>query len=223
MSNKNKKSGFLSSFYKAVEIFKSLVDEVKNLCDEGEPIDEYLEEVQRNPELRKKLAQVLIVHARLRNQTYTITRDGKFTTTQLIEQVDYDANMVQMIQPNDWPIGACESPGEYEVEFFELPPHTRFTIEVLRAEWKKRGLEQPTIEDALKFGAKYRHVIKHSCPIVFVHKPIEGRRFNEYLYFWNTGDETWSVDRTAGLGATTESECVARVLYQYAGVRKIRK
>ena len=59
------------------------------------------------------------------------------------------------------------APEEVDIELVEFD--NDLTSEQVLAEFAKRGLEEPTEEDALRFGEKYPDV-QNDFPIVFLHK-----------------------------------------------------
>ena len=70
------------------------------------------------------------------------------------------------------------APEEVDIELVEFD--NDLTSEQVLAEFAKRGLEEPTEEDALRFGEKYPDV-QNDFPIVFLHKANLWRDPHGYL------------------------------------------
>lgn len=103
-------------------------------------------------------------------EVFTLTIDGSHRASELVAQGKYDVANI-WVTDERFPIEKY-APQTREIEFITLE-HDSSSEEVL-AELRHCGLERPTYEEALVFGAKYPEEQKRRHVIVFLHKPVLG-------------------------------------------------
>ena len=101
---------------------------------------------------------------------FTLILDGSQRASELVAQGKYDVANIWFTDER-FPIEK-HAPLTRRIEFIELDHDS--TSEEALTELKRRGLERPTYEEALAFGAKYPEEQKRRHVIVFLHKPVLG-------------------------------------------------
>jgi hypothetical protein len=112
---------------------------------------------------------------------YHITRGGSRSTEQLVEAGRY-GYAHSCVTSDNFPVrGGAARPAELVLLAFDRP----VTAAEVLAEAARLGLERPTYEDALHFGAEHPEA-QREHPVVFLHEPwvgFFGRR--DVLSLWS--------------------------------------
>ena len=101
-------------------------------------------------------------------QTFSITCTGEEKTSALVERGRYDWTD-RLVRNDLFPIKPHESE---ERKIVLISFEYSLTSEEVLAEFERRGLERPTLEDALVFGVTYPDE-QRKYYIAFLHEPVQ--------------------------------------------------
>jgi len=146
-----KKSGFLSAFGKAFEIFKAITDAVLALGGD----DEDLEQIQKNPELLKKIALLI---ADSRNQVFHLMVNYDWPLIRLIVSGHYD-NIDHGIMKTFSVKKQEKKERVAKLFYFSY----KVTLNDVIQEMAKKGYEPANIAELCAFGEAYPANIAELC------------------------------------------------------------